>query len=111
MQDYHSLKSRRVDSHLLEFGFGRAEREAHMSMVISDTPRSILPTESLANLFARIPFAVRAVATICALAIGGYQLHLALQSPAEQIRGELQAAAAETHSLPWSRSLDQVQSA
>jgi hypothetical protein len=58
----------------------------------------------------RMPRPLRALAAAGMLLIAGQQLHLALQSPAHQIKRTLIAAAEETGRLPWTHSQEQVRS-
>jgi hypothetical protein len=60
---------------------------------------------------ARLPRPVRILATVAILTLAGYQLDVALQSPAHIIKHELVAAAEQTGALPWKRSVSQVEQA
>ena len=79
-----------------------------MSIASLDAPIRFNPIEAAAAWFHRVPLGFRALALAGLLIATGYQVSLALQSPAQLIRGELEAAAAETAGLPWNRSHDQV---
>src|SRR5690349_24963296 len=81
-----------------------------MSITSLDAPIRFNPIDATAWLH-RVPRGVRALAVAIVLLAGGYQASLALQSPAQLIRGELRAAAAETAALPWGRSPAQVRAA
>jgi hypothetical protein len=59
----------------------------------------------------RVPSGLRVLAAAGMLLFAGQQVSLALQSPAQAIKRELVAAAAETGSLPWNRTLEQVETA
>lgn len=81
-----------------------------MSIASLDAPIRLNPIDATLWLN-RVPRGLRALALAGVLVAAGYQGSLALQSPAQLIRGELQAAAAETAALPWSRSPAQVRAA
>jgi hypothetical protein len=81
-----------------------------MSIASLDAPIRFNPIDATLWLN-RVPRGLRALALAGVLLALGYQVSLALQSPAQLIRGELQAAAAETAALPWSRSPAQVRAA
>ena|SRR5690349_24274241 len=78
-----------------------------MSITSLDAPIRFSPIDAAAWLN-RLPRGWRALVVAVVLAAAGYQVSLALQTPAQLIRGELRAAAAETAALPWNRSPDQV---
>ena len=83
-----------------------------MSMTASFDPTiRFSPLDTIVTSLAGVPRAARLVALAGVLLAAGYQASLALQSPAQLIRGQLQAAAAETAALPWNRSQDQVRAA
>jgi hypothetical protein len=83
-----------------------------MSMIASFDPAvRFSPLDTVVTWLAGVPRAARLFALAGLLLAAGYQVSLALQSPAHVIRGELQAAAAETAALPWNRSPDQVRAA
>ena len=63
---------------------------------------------ALARALPRVRTALTAALVVAPLA---YQVSLALESPAQSLRRELVAAAAETEALPWNRSHEQVKSA
>jgi hypothetical protein len=81
-----------------------------MSIASLDTPIHLNPIDA-ALWLNRVPRGLRALAVAGVLLAAGYQVSLALQSPAQLIRGELQAAAAETAALSWNRSPEQVRTA
>lgn len=58
---------------------------------------------------ARLPRAVWLLGTVGLVLAASYQLSSALESPAQRIKRELTAAAAEVGALPWNRSSEQVQ--
>ena len=83
-----------------------------MSMIASFDPAvRFYPIDTVVASLARVPRAARLIAAASLIFAAGYQVSLALQSPAQLIRGQLQAAAAETASLPWNRTPDQVRAA
>jgi len=79
-----------------------------MSIASLDAPIRFNPIDAAADWLHRVPLGLRALGLAGALMIAGYQVSLALQTPAQLIRGELEAAAAETAALPWNRSREQV---
>ena len=82
-----------------------------MSIASLDAPIRLNPIEAAAAWLERVPLGLRALALAGLLMATGYQVSLALQTPAQLIRGELEAAAAETAVLPWNRSREQVDAA
>ena len=83
-----------------------------MSMVASFAPAvRFSPIDSVVASLGRVPRAARLFAVAALIFAAGYQVSLALQSPAQLIRGQLLGAAAETAALPWNRSPDQVRAA
>jgi hypothetical protein len=79
-----------------------------MSIASLDAPIRFTPIEAAAAWLHQVPLGLRALALAALLLATGYQVSLALQTPAQLIRGQLEAAAAETAALPWNRSRDQV---
>jgi hypothetical protein len=83
-----------------------------MSMTASFDPTiRFSPLDTIVTSLASVPRAARLVALAGLIFAAGYQVSVALQSPAQLIRGQLQAAAAEAAALPWNRSHDQVRAA
>ncbi|HEV2549134.1 MAG TPA: hypothetical protein VGU20_17465 [Stellaceae bacterium] len=79
-----------------------------MSIASLDAPIRFNLIEGAAAWLHRVPLGVRAFALAGLMMAGGYQVSLALQTPGQLIRGQLEAAGAETAALPWNRSRDQV---
>jgi hypothetical protein len=79
-----------------------------MSIASLDTPIRLNLIDAAVVAPSRVPRLWCALALAGVLSAAGYQACLALQSPAQLIRGELRAAAAETAALPWNRTPDQV---
>lgn len=82
-----------------------------MSIASLDAPIRFNLIEAAAAWLNRVPLGLRALALAGLLIATGYQVSLVLQTPAQLIRGELEAAAAETAALPWNRSPAQVRAA
>lgn len=81
-----------------------------MSMTLSaDAPQQISLLEAARNSLTRLPLTVRFLAAAWLILAAGYETTLALQSPAQRIRHELAATAADVHTLPWTRADDRVQ--
>jgi hypothetical protein len=79
-----------------------------MSIASLDAPIRFNPLDAAAAWLHRVPLGLRALALAGLLMVTGYQVSLALQTPAQLIRGELEAAGGETAALPWNRSREQV---
>ena len=80
-----------------------------MSMISLHAPLPVSIREAAKTAFARTPRRWRLLAAAGMLLVAGYQLSLALQTPAQSIRSALTAAADEAAALPWNRKPDQVQ--
>src|SRR5271154_463074 len=81
-----------------------------MSMTLSaDAPLQLSLFAAARDSVARLPRTVRVLAAAWLVLAAGYETSLALQSPAQRIRHELKAAAADMHALPWTRADDRVQ--
>jgi hypothetical protein len=79
-----------------------------MSMAAVDwRPLSLPVSRAIRPEIKRLP---RLLAAAGMLLIAAHQFYLGLQSPAQQIKRALTAAAEETGQLPWSRSQMQVRS-
>ena len=83
-----------------------------MSMILSiDAPLQISILDAAKSWMARLPRAVRLLATVGLVLAASHQLSLALESPAQRITRQLTAAAAEVAALPWNHSSERVQRA
>jgi hypothetical protein len=82
-----------------------------MSIASLDAPIRFNPIEAAAGWLHQVPLGLRALALAGVLMAVGYQVSLALQTPAQLIRSELEAAGGETAALPWNRSREQVSAA
>lgn len=81
-----------------------------MSMTLStDAPLQTSLFAAARDSFARLPRTVRVLAAAWLVLAVGYETSLALQSPAQRIRHELKAAAADVHALPWTRADERLQ--
>jgi hypothetical protein len=81
-----------------------------MSMTLSaDAPLQISLLEGARGSLTRLPRTLRVLMAAWLVLAAGYETSLALQSPAQRIRYELKAAAADLHALPWTRADDRVQ--
>ncbi|MGO8920009.1 MAG: hypothetical protein ACLQJR_29265 [Stellaceae bacterium] len=80
-----------------------------MSMISLHAPLPVSIREAAKAVFARTPPRMRLLAAAAMLLVAGYQVSLALQSPAQSLRNALTAAADEAAALPWNRNAEQVQ--
>lgn len=79
-----------------------------MSLISVHAPLPISIREAARAWSARVPRVVKLVAASAMLLIAADQLWLALQSPAQTIRGRLASAAEETAGLSWKTPPEQV---
>jgi hypothetical protein len=82
-----------------------------MSMISLHAPLPVSIRETARTTLERTPRGLRLLAAAAMLLIAGYQLSLALQTPAQSIRSALTAAADDAAALPWNRNDQQVQHA
>lgn len=80
-----------------------------MSLISLHAPLTVPIRGAVKAVLARTPRRVKLLAGGALLLVAGYQLSLAIESPAQSIRGELKAAAEDAAALPWTRSAEEVQ--
>jgi hypothetical protein len=81
------------------------------TITLDRQPPNLAVIAAAQQALTRVPSGLRVLAAAGMLLFAGQQVSLALQSPAQAIKRELLAAAAETGTLPWNRTLEQVETA